>query len=111
MDYLERLLEDLRLAEDELEEALGAASLEELRTSEAVSQALDRLRQLADERKPPSAKQRRYVEDLAKELELEEGTAAALVGVTSFDELTGGSEGTASALIDLLVERQKAAAG
>jgi hypothetical protein len=47
----------------------------------------------------------RSIESLLHESDLSESDAAALVGVKSLDDLTGGVEGTASALIHALKKR------
>jgi DNA topoisomerase IA len=103
--YLHRLVEDLAMDEAEAASHGGASTLAELRTQAQVSQVIDELQRIFDERRPPSARQRRFVEDLAKQLELTEADATGLVGVASFDELTGGREGTASELIEALKSR------
>ncbi len=104
MNYMRELVADLGLSEDELEELTGLRSPDDVENSVQASAALDELRRLFEERRPPSAKQRRFIDDLIKQLGISEADAAALVGLTSLDELTGGSEGTASALIDRLQE-------
>ena len=88
--------------EGELEELTGIRSPDDVRTSAQASAMLDELRRLHDERRPPSAKQRRFIEDLIKQAGISDVEAARLVGAASLDELTGGAEGTASALIDRL---------
>ena len=65
------------------------------------------LKRVHEERRPASAKQRRFIADLVKDSGLTAAEAAKLVDAASLDELTGGSEGTASELIDLLQERAK----
>jgi DNA topoisomerase I len=109
--YLERLVADLELGADELEEAIGVRDLDALADTVQASAAIDTLQRLFDERRPPSTKQRRFVADLVKDAGLSDAEAAALVGVSSLDELTGGREGSASALIDLLQQRLEAPAG
>jgi len=108
---IERLLEDLQLEGEELEDAVGAAGIEGIRTSGRASEVIDELQRITDERRPPSAKQRRFIEGLMKETGTSEEEAAALVELESLDDLTGGREGTASALIDELTERKKELAG
>ena len=102
MGYLEQLVTDLELDDDELEEHTGVTTLDAIRTSEQASAAIDDLKRLYDERKPASAKQRKFIESLMEETGTSEAEAAEMVGVESLDELTGGSEGTASELIDRL---------
>jgi DNA topoisomerase-1 len=105
IEYIERLLEDLNLDEETLAEVVGPGGAEALRTTTAASEVIDALQAIHDERRPPSAKQRRYVDNLIEKLGIAEDDAAALVGVGSLEELTGGREGSASALIDQLSER------
>ena len=57
---------------------------------------------LQAETRAPSARQLRWIPDLAKSKGLDEAGACALVGLGSYSELTGGKDGTASALIDKL---------
>ncbi len=109
MTYLRELVADLALDDDELEQLTGHRSPDEIRTSVQASAAIDELRRVYDERKPASARQRRFIDDLVSEAGLSPTEAARLVGAESLDELTGGAEGTASALIDELQKRIKAA--
>ncbi|NNK61965.1 MAG: type IA DNA topoisomerase, partial [Gemmatimonadetes bacterium] len=109
LEYIGRLLEDLDLDEATLAEVVGPEGPEGLRTTTAASEVIDALQAIYDERRPPSAKQRRYVDNLIEKLGLAEDAAAALVGVGSLEELTGGREGSASALIDQLSERLETA--
>ncbi len=109
MDYLRELATDLSLDEGELEELTGFRTPDDIRTSHQASAAIDELRRVYDERKPASAKQRRFIEDLVSEAGMSRQDAAGLVGASSLDELTGGAEGTASALIDRLQELAKKA--
>ncbi|HUG41313.1 MAG TPA: type IA DNA topoisomerase [Longimicrobiales bacterium] len=104
MSYMWELVADLGLSPDELEALTGVRSPDEVENSVQASAALDELRRVYEERRPPSAKQRRFIDDLLKQTGVSEEEAAAMVGVASLDELTGGSEGTASALIDQLQE-------
>ena len=67
-----------------------------------ASALIDHLEALRAEGQAPSAKQLRWIEDMAKKAGLDEAAAAALIDLTSFEELTGGKGGTASALIDAL---------
>jgi len=53
----------------------------------------------------PSAKQLKWIVDLAKTSGKDEAGVCALVGLESYSELTGGKGGTASALIDTLQPR------
>lgn len=109
LTLVHRLLEELELEEDEREEVLGARGVEGLGTSTQASRVIDELQRLHDERQPPSAKQRRFIDSLREEAGISEGEAARLVGVDSLEELTGGREGSASRLIDELLERTQEA--
>lgn len=111
MDYIESLLEDLALSDEELAEILPEEGVAGVRTTSGAGRILDELTALYDERRPASAKQRRFIEGLMEETGTGAEEAAALVGVASLDELSGGSEGTASQLIDLLETRKKEKAG
>lgn len=108
--YLERLLKTTGL---ELAEAVESAEMilagDDPNRDEA-SALIDHLSTLKAERQVPSAKQLRWIADLAKKAGLEEGAACALVELSSYDELNGGKGGTASALIDVLLAQKKAAA-
>lgn len=100
-----RLLEELELEDEERLEVLGSEGVEGLATSTQASRVIDELQRLHDERQPPSAKQRRFIDSLREEVGLSEEEAAKLVGVDSLEDLTGGREGSASKLIDELLER------
>jgi len=107
-DWLNRLLEGAGLS------AIEAAELAGLEVSEPpsrsdVSALIDHLKEQVDLSRTPSDKQLRLVESLGRKLALDESEACALVGCARFEELTGGRGGTASALIDLLKARQRAA--
>jgi len=102
LDFLNKLLEDTGL---ELEQAVEDADL--VLTAAAPNRAetsslIEHLKTKRDENQTPSAKQLRWIVDLTKKAGLDERRAADLVHLTSFEELTGGKGGTASALIDAL---------
>jgi DNA topoisomerase I len=108
LEYLRSLVGDLDLAADELEELVGfndISGIDRLATTAQVSAAIDTLKQVHAERRPPSARQRRFIEALLKETGASEAEALAAVGAASLDDLTGGPAGTASALIDWLQEQ------
>ncbi|MGD2070446.1 MAG: type IA DNA topoisomerase, partial [Gemmatimonadota bacterium] len=107
MEYVRSLLEDLQLDEEERAEILGEGGPEAIRTTARASRILDELTALRDERRPPSAKQRRFIDGLLKKTGTTESEAAELVGVESLDDLTGGRDGSASALIDALEARRE----
>ncbi len=104
-----RLLEELELDEDEHRLVLGSGGIDALATSTQASRVIDELQRLHDERQPPSAKQRRFIDNLREEAGLSEEEAAKLVGAESLEDLTGGREGSASKLIDELLERTQEA--
>ena len=56
--------------------------------------------------RPASAKQMAFVTRLCDEVEISEADACALVGLAEIKELTGGREGSANALIELLLTRR-----
>jgi len=105
MDYIRKLMADLDMEEGEAAAMGGAGSLDGLSTSDRASAVIDELQRLYDERLPPSAKQRRFIDGLREQVGISEEEAAALVGVAGLEELTGGREGTASALIEVLKAR------
>ncbi len=107
LDYLKELASDLKLSDQELEELTGLRSLDAIGNSDQASAAITELKRVYEERRPPSGKQTRFIEDLIKESGLTAEEAAKLVGAASLDDLTGGSEGTASELIDQLQARAK----
>ncbi len=107
LSYLEELVSDLEMSDDELEALTGVRALDQIRNSDQASAAITELKRVHEERRPASAKQRRFIADLVKDSGLTAAEAAKLVDAASLDELTGGSEGTASELIDLLQERAK----
>jgi DNA topoisomerase I len=109
--YIRELVTELGLEPDELEEAIGIRDVALIRTSTQASTAIEELRRLHEERRPPTAAQLRFIADLIKQLALTNEEAAALAGIPSLDELTGGAGGTASALIEALQGRLAAARG
>ena len=98
---------DLNLSDAELMDAVGVHDVEKIGDSAQASAAIEELKALLEERRPPSAKQRRFIESLLKDTGISEEEAARRVGLASLDELTGGSEGSASELIDLLQAEAK----
>jgi DNA topoisomerase-1 len=110
-EFLDKLLEstglslgeaveaaDLRLAGDAPNRAEASALIEDLKAAQAESRV-------------PTAKQLRWIADLAKKAKLSEADACALVGLSAYDMLTGSKEGSASQLIDALLARSKGKAG
>jgi len=105
VEYIRRLAEELEMDEADAAALGGATSLDALGTSGRASTIIDELQRLHDERMPPSAKQRRFIDGLVEQTGIPEAEAAALVGVASLEDLTGGREGTASELIEVLKTR------
>lgn len=103
--HLARLAEELALPADELTRLIDVDDLDAIRTSAQISAAIDTLQTLHDERRPPSQKQAKLIERLREKAELTPEQAAALIGESDLSGLTGGREGTASALIDALIEK------
>lgn len=111
LDYLRELVSDLELSDDELQELTGVDSLDDIRNSDQASAAITELKRVHEERRPQSEKQRRFIADLLKDSGMSAAEAARLVGAVSLDELTGGSGGTASELIDALQARAEKETG
>lgn len=105
---IRQLVETLDMDEADAASLVDAPGLDALGTSERASSLIDELQRLRDEQLPPSPKQRRFIESLREQAGMSEQEAAALVELASLEELTGGREGTASRLIDLLQERVEA---
>jgi DNA topoisomerase-1 len=100
--FLEELLETTGLT---LEEAAAAAELKlagKTPNREEASALIEYLKALQAELRAPSPKQLKWIVALAKTAGKDEAGACALVGLESYSELTGGKEGTASALIEKL---------
>ena len=108
--YLGRLLEATGLTQEQAVESAELILSGEQPTRDEASALIDHLSALKSERQVPSAKQLRWIADLAKKSKLAEAEACALVGVGSYAELNGGKGGTASALIDAMLAERKAAA-
>ena len=105
MDYIETMIEELEFSEEEATGLIDKGSLAEIRTSTQASALIEELSTLRDERRPPSRKQVALIERLRTEAGLTETEAAALISEEDLSALTGGREGSASALIDALLER------
>lgn len=102
-DYIQRLVEQLEMSGEEAAELIDLEDLSRLSTSNQASTLIEELSTLRDERRPPSRKQRGLIERLLKDTGLSEGEAAGLIDQEDLDGLTGGREGSASALIDQLL--------
>lgn len=112
LGYITKLTERLKLSEADACAVVGAKAFSELSGGRGgtASDLISKLQEKADELPtPPSDKQLRLIGRLAKQLELEEADAAALVGAKDFAALTGRREGTASQLINALKEKAAAA--
>jgi DNA topoisomerase I len=110
--YITKLTERLKLTEAAACAVVEVASFADLSGGRggSASDLISKLQAKADELPtPPSEKQLRLISRLAKQLELEEPAAAALVEAKDFAALTGRREGTASQLINALKERAAAA--
>ncbi|MEJ2541636.1 MAG: hypothetical protein P8188_17010, partial [Gemmatimonadota bacterium] len=105
LKLIRRLLEELELDDEERVGILGDGGVEGLETTTQASRVIDELQRLHDERQPPSPRQKRFIDSLMDDAGLSQEEAAELVGVGSLDDLTGGREGSASRLIDELLER------
>lgn len=108
LKLIRKLMEELEMEEADLAALGGVATLDALDTSDRASTLIDELQRLHDEQRPPSVRQRRFIDSLLEQTAVSPEEAAALVGVGSLEELTGGREGTASALIDRLQEQVQA---
>ncbi|MEX2530610.1 MAG: DNA topoisomerase [Gemmatimonadota bacterium] len=109
--YLERLVEELELTSEEAAGLIDAADLSEIRTAAGASALIEELSAIRDERRPPSRRQLALIERLRSDAGMDEYAAAGLIGEEDLSGLTGGGEGTASALIEKLLERSQEGAG
>jgi DNA topoisomerase-1 len=107
-EFLETLLESTGTSLAEAIEAADVRLAGELPNRDEASALIEHLKTVQSESRAPTPKQLRWIADLAKKAGLDEAGACALVQQTSFEDLTGSREGTASALIDALLERTKA---
>ena len=109
LSYAQSLAESLELDEKSACKLVGASKFEELSggKSGTASQLIGALRDKTDlVPKPPSPKQINFIKNLAKKADIEEVGACNLVNVANYGELSGGRQGTASKLIEIL--RKKA---
>ena len=105
--YLEQLLETTGLTLPEAVESAEMLLAGKLPNRDEAGALIDHLTILKAERRVASAKQLRWIADLTKKAGLDEAGACALVELRSYADLSGGKDGTASALIDVLRSRQK----
>lgn len=103
LEYIETLAGEIGMTESEAAALVGASDYSEL-TGGSDGTASDLIEELLD-RRPPTEKQLAFIQDLAEEAGLGEAEACGLVGEESYEALTGGQEGTASELIEVLKER------
>ena len=88
----------------EAEPLLEGKNIEKL-DGEAIGALIEQLKPLTEGKDvPASEKQVGFIQRLAERAELDEATACALVNANGYGALTGGREGTASALISALQE-------
>ncbi len=105
--YIQRPLKELGLSVEEVANLPGRGSPEAMQTSEQAGALIEELQRLHDERRPPSARQNRLIESLLGQLGVSEQKATSMVGVSSLEKPTGGRDGTASQLIDVLLDQGK----
>ncbi len=103
--YAQRLMDDLDMDGPQAAALVDASDMDAIKTSAAFSSLIDQLKTLHDERRPPSRKQLGLIKRLLDKAEMTAEEAAKLVEVENLDALTGGRQGSASALIDVLLER------
>ena len=100
IDYYERLAS--LVSDLELEAIIGSEEPQKM-SGERIGEVIDKLRKATEDiALPASVKQISYAKSLAESLEMNESSACGLVGVSNFNELTGGKSGTASDLIGQL---------
>ncbi len=101
---LKRVEKLLELAEVDLEQACRDAGLGTAlpTTRPQYSALIEHLSEQVDNDRPMSSRQERLVKRLVAKAELDEAGACALVGASTNEQLTGGRDGSASALIDRL---------
>ena len=104
IEYLERILTNM--SEDEASEILRDKTITQL-SGDEVKNILD---EISEERKAniaPSEKQIALIIRVSDRLGLELGDILAEMGLTEISELTGGKEGSASELIDRLLDMDR----
>lgn len=103
LDYYLRLAS--LVSDSDLEKVIGKEDPQTM-SGERIGEVIDSLKkETEDIPLPASAKQLSYAQSLAESLELNEKSACDLVGVSKFEELSGGKAGTASQLIGLLRDK------
>lgn len=92
--------------EEAVAKALGGRDPEAL-DGALIREAIEALKDVVgDSPQPATEKQLAFIARLAERADLGEKEAAALVGESSYSDLTGGREGSASRLIEALRERE-----
>ncbi len=102
LSYLKRMLESADLTLAQAVESANLLLVGAAPNRDEASALIDHLSTLQSEGLAPSAKQLHLITKLAEKAGLDEAGVSALVGLTSYSELTGGRGGTASAAIDAL---------
>ena len=105
ISYAKSLAESLEMDESSACELVGVSNFSELSggKSGTASDLIGQLKNKTDSvPRPPSPKQINFIKNLVKKADLEEEAACKLVGITSYSELSGGRQGTASKLIESL---------
>jgi DNA topoisomerase-1 len=102
LGYLKKMLENTGLTQAQAVESGSLLLTGETPNRDEASALIDHLATLQSEGLAASAKQLHLIAKLADNAGLDEAGASALVGLTSYAELTGGRGGTASAAIDAL---------
>ena len=105
ISYAKSLAESLEIDESSACGLVGASNFSELTggKSGTASALIGQLKDKTDSvPRPPSPKQLNFIKNLVKKADLEEDVACELVGITSYSELSGGRQGTASKLIESL---------
>ena len=108
--YAQSLAESLEMDESTACDLVGLSNFSELTggKSGTASDLIGKLRDKTDSTpRQPSPKQLNFIKNLAKKADLEEDAACKLVGLNSYDELSGGRQGTASKLIVSLRKKPK----
>ena len=102
--FFERLVANM--SPEEVHEVTGGRPAAEV-NGEEMAQLIDTLKDAHPLGAiPVSEKQSGWIQRMAESLKLPESEAAGLVDTASFAELTGGRDGTASKLIEILRERE-----
>ena len=110
ISYAKSLAESLEMDESTACKLVGLSNFNELTggKSGTASDLIGNLKGKVDSTpRPPSPKQLNFIKNLAKKAELDEEVACKMVGISSYSELSGGRQGTASKLIETLRKKPK----